>query len=87
MVKDEDHVSESVDGVRSGENKMLQRSEKQRSSLGQIELVMGPQVRDHFLSKVKNNSVSSSPEVGEKKRSIREKVGTLVSGGRFSRVD
>lgn len=65
---------------------MLQRSEKQRSSLGQIELVMGPQVRDHFLLKVKNNSISSSPEVGEKIRSIRGKVGTLVSGGRFSGV-
>jgi hypothetical protein len=43
---------------------------------------MGPQVRNHFLSEVKNNSISSSPEVGEKIRSIREKVVTLVSRGR-----
>lgn len=84
VVKDEGLVSESVDGVKSGVRwrQVVTKSEEQRSSLRQIGLVMGPQVRDHFLLNVKNNSISSSPEVGEEIRSIRKKVVTLVSRGR-----
>lgn len=83
MVKDEGHVSESVDGVKSW---VRWRQDVMKVREGEVKLrenrmSHGAKARDHFLSKVKNNRVSSSPEVGEKIRSIRKKVGTLVSRG------